>query len=324
MAKKTMGAKRQQKRTKRTKTHKSGKKHHRKGTRHAAKKHKRTRHSRPKGGLRRGEPPRQGKQAIELSILETEAERNARLARTLNAAIQQVRQRETARAVLAAQNPDEAMARDIALLNNTDLQSDVLNSGRTGDQPSMVRTMESLGALGRSHEVLNARLIHHLNIMRNRHDRGTSLQAAREIAPIANVVMTTGVGPLLDRALPPSQDGRDWRELHGALRTIAAHQGLVQDIDTNRWRMTGVHEDPPSTEGDPFLAAAIVAAVLREPPRTGAFEGLQLVASPPDAPEDIVTKAARRQGRSPPPPGPGSGSTFAFEAPGVPPKGFNF
>ena len=319
MAKKTKGAKHHQKGTR-----KAGKKHHRKDTRHAAKKHKRTRHSRPKGGLRRGEPPRQGKQAIELSIIETEAERNARLARTLDAAIQQVRERETARAALAAQNPAAAMARDVALLNNADLRSDVLVSGRTGDQPSMVQALETLGALGRSHEELNAMLIRNLNTMRNHHDRATAVRAAREIAPIAHVVLTTGVGPLLDRALPPTQDGRNWRELHGALRTLAAHQGLVQDRATNRWRMAHVHEDLPSTEEDPFLAAATIAAVLREPPRTGAFEGLQLVASPPDAPEDIVTAAARRQGRSPPPPGPGSGSTFVFGPPAVPPEGFNF
>ena len=116
----------------------------------------------------------------------------------------------------------------------------------------------------------------------------------------------------------------DWRQLHDALRTIATHQGLVQDRTTGRWRTTREYEDIPSAEGDPFAAAATVAAVLREQPRTNAFEGLRLVASPPDAPEDIVTVAARRQGRSPPPPGPGSGSTFTFEAPGVPPQGFSF
>jgi hypothetical protein len=315
-----MGAKRQQKRT--NKTHKSGKKHNRKGTRHAAKRHNKTHHSRPSGGIRRNEPLRQGKQSIDLTLLETEAERTARIARTLGTAIQEVRQRETVRAALAAQNPANAMAMDIALLNNADLRGDALVSGRTGDQPTMERALETLGALGRAHEELNTRLIQHLNTMRNRHDRGTHLRAARDIAPIAHVVLTTGVGPLLDHALPP-QDGRDWRELHGSLRTIATHQGLVQDSSTNRWRMAHVHENLHSTESDPFLATATIAAILRAQPRPGVFEGMRLVASPTDAPEDIVTEAARRQGRSPPPP-PGSGSTFVFEAPDVPPQGFSF
>ena len=318
MAKKTRGARHHKK------TYKAGKKHHRKGTRHAAKKHKRTRHSRPKGGLRRGEPPRQGKQAIEVTLLETEEERAARLTRNLGEAMRLVRERETARAARAAQNPAAALARDVALLSVTDLESDALHAVRTAHQPTMVRAVETLGALGRSYDELNTRLIQHLNTMRTRHDRNTHLQAAREIAPLAQVVLTTGAGPLPSRALLPAQDQRDWRQIHDALRTIAAYQGLVQDRSTNRWRATRVHESLPSAEGDPFAAAATVAAVLREAPRTGAFEGLRLVASPPDAPEDIVTEAARRQGRSPPPPGPGSGSAFVFAAPPIPPGGFDF
>ena len=289
-----------------------------------AKKHKRTRHSRPKGGLRRGEPPRQGKQAIELTLLETEEERAARLTRNLGQAVQQVREREAAQAAASARNPAAALARDLALLNATNLESDVLVAARTADQPTMVRAVETLGALGRSYDELNTRLIRHLNTMRNRHDRATHMQAAREIAPLARAVLTTGVGALPGRASISARDQRDWRQIHDALRTLAAHQGVIRDRSTGRWRTMRESESPPVNEGDPFAAAATVAAVLREAPRTRAFEGLRLVASPTDEPEDIVTEAARRQGRSPPPPGPGSGPAFAFAAPPIPPGGFNF
>ena len=317
MVKKTKGAKHHHKRTRNARKK-------RKGTRHVAKKHKRTRHSPPKGGLRKDQLPKQGKQSIELTLVETEAERNARFARNLTTAMRQVQEGEAARAALAVHNPVEGIARDIALLNVGDIQSDVVMSNRTGNQSSMVRTLETFGALMRSREELNTRLVRHLNTMRNHHDRETYLQAARDIAPIAHVVLTAGVGPLPDH---DQQQSTNLREIHDAFQAIAAHQGVVQDRSTNRWRMSRADEDIPPAESDPFLAAATVAAMLHETPRTNAFEGLRLVDSPTDtehdAPEDIVTVAARRQG-PPPPPGPGSGSTFTFEAPGVPPDGFDF
>lgn len=234
------------------------------------------------------------------SAAQTAAERERERTRRLEAALA------TAAAHVQAQAAIATPASDLARLQQGDLEAQLGRASRNPTVVGVVAAMGTLAALGRAHTHLNQELTTALEQMRGRGDRQTALDAAARIAPIATVVLRAGTG-----ALPaaPNVDRRNWRDIQAALETLGAHQGLRRDRNTGRWRATHSHESLPHTDGNPFLAAATLQALLASPP-PGPFAGFRGFVPDEGLPD------------SPPDPG---GPAFVFAPPGLPPGGrFDF